>query len=144
MVRQAAVQSLRRIYVDDVFVARLEAFTLRFKNRIFEMTRDVDSDVRLASIDLVNQLLRFDLLTETERKSLVPLVIDEDIQVRRRIAPLVIKQVQLSPFYQERVTAGLRIFYSSSILPRSLIASLPRGRRSIRDQEFSRTDPRMD
>eukprot|EP00118_Oscarella_pearsei_P026508 m.310008 g.310008 ORF g.310008 m.310008 type:complete len:1179 (+) comp49089_c0_seq1:111-3647(+) len=65
-VRQQTVASLVNVFEDQEDFSSLSAFTERFKNRIVEMTRDVDGRVTAEAFKLLDQLVTMNVLEESD------------------------------------------------------------------------------
>eukprot|EP00735_Rhodelphis_limneticus_P003790 TRINITY_DN15309_c0_g1::TRINITY_DN15309_c0_g1_i1::g.30759::m.30759 TRINITY_DN15309_c0_g1::TRINITY_DN15309_c0_g1_i1::g.30759 ORF type:complete len:1045 (-),score=260.07,sp/O82265/SCC3_ARATH/23.48/1e-21,HEAT/PF02985.17/5.9,HEAT/PF02985.17/1.7e+02,HEAT/PF02985.17/4.9e+03,HEAT/PF02985.17/1.5e+04,PEPCK_ATP/PF01293.15/0.62,PEPCK_ATP/PF01293.15/1.1e+02,HEAT_2/PF13646.1/10,HEAT_2/PF13646.1/5.9e+02,HEAT_2/PF13646.1/3.7e+03,HEAT_2/PF13646.1/3.9e+02,HEAT_2/PF13646.1/5.9e+02,HEAT_2/PF13646.1/8.1e+03 TRINITY len=89
-VRHAAMHSLENLLSDADTVSSLSLFTTRFKSRILEMTRDVSSEVSVATLRVTRLLLTapHSEATFDNEESQVPvqLVFDKNLDIRRAAA----------------------------------------------------------
>eukprot|EP00850_Spirogloea_muscicola_P001107 SM000004S14977 [mRNA] locus=s4:522604:529013:- [translate_table: standard] len=88
-VRLKAVTSLHALYREKEHIPAMELFTGRFSGRIIELADDVDVHVAEEAIQLLGELLRFQLLNKDEIASIKYLLVDESFQIRQATGTLI-------------------------------------------------------
>eukprot|EP00850_Spirogloea_muscicola_P001900 SM000007S20860 [mRNA] locus=s7:586500:592916:+ [translate_table: standard] len=88
-VRLKAVTSLHALYREKEHIPAMELFTGRFSGRIIELADDVDVHVAEEAIQLLGELLRFQLLNKEEIASIKYLLVDESFQIRQATGTLI-------------------------------------------------------
>lgn len=81
--RLKCLQALQPLYEDEDLLPRLELFTSRFKNRIIEMSLDVNYDVSVAAIKLLTSIITYNdsALEDKDCENLYELVYHTNRQV---------------------------------------------------------------
>jgi cohesin complex subunit SA-1/2 len=83
MVRRKCLNVLVDIYEHNVLLERMHTFLMRFKERLIEMTLDVDLQVRILALRVLFQLSVLGLLDVKDLDNIADLVVDEDPEIRR-------------------------------------------------------------
>ena len=83
IVRRRCLNVLIDIYDHNVLLERMHTFLMRFKERLLEMTLDVDLQVRILALRALSQLSALGLLDVKDLDNIADLVVDEDPEIRR-------------------------------------------------------------
>lgn len=84
--RLEVIRQLLRLYKDPSKLAGLKSFTERFRGRMVEIgTKDSDSSVRAATVELLDILRENGLLEPDDIDSVGQLIYDDDLRVRKSI-----------------------------------------------------------
>ncbi|XP_071717100.1 sister-chromatid cohesion protein 3-like [Rutidosis leptorrhynchoides] len=97
-VRKASILALQNVYDVDDNVTSLGLFTERFFKRMLDLAEDIDTSVAVSAISLVKQLLRHQLVSDDDLRSLYDLLIDDPPEIRRAIGSLVYDHVIAQKF----------------------------------------------
>ncbi|KAJ3022534.1 hypothetical protein HKX48_005951 [Thoreauomyces humboldtii] len=90
LVRMEAVRSLSKLYAIESMVSGLRPFTERFRPRLLQMAvREKDVEVRAEAVNAITRIATAGLLEDADNVALLPLIFDEDPQIRATIAHLV-------------------------------------------------------
>lgn len=85
--RAEAIKQLSRLYKSKEDVARLRAFTERFRPRLVEMAmQDSDSSIRSATVELLGMIRETGLLEPDDIDNIGRLVFDSEPRVRKAVA----------------------------------------------------------
>jgi len=88
-VRKAALNALQPLYDNREYQTQLEHFTQRFRDRIVEMTSDVDNNVCIEALKLTNKLQGQGWLEQSDVDKISELIINENANVRAEAANFV-------------------------------------------------------
>lgn len=83
LVRRRCLNVIFEIYGHNVLLERMQTFQMRFKDRLMEMTLDVDSQVRILALRVLSQLSLHSSLDSKDFDVIADLVVDEDAEVRK-------------------------------------------------------------
>lgn len=85
--RAEVIKQLSRFYKNKENVGRLRAFTERFRPRLVEMaTRDSDSNIRAATVELLDMVRQTGLLEPDDIDTIGRLIFDTEPRVRKAVA----------------------------------------------------------
>ena len=94
-VRGEVVKQLLKLYKNPENMARLRAFTERFRPRMIEMgTKDADPAIRTSTVELLELVRRMGLLQPDDIDVVGKLIFDTEPKVRKAIAPFFAANVE--------------------------------------------------
>lgn len=90
VVRLSASKSLLSVYTQPDYLTSITSFTERFKGRLIEMAGgDTEVNVRTSVIAVLVEMDKSALLEEDEREKMCWAIFDEEVKVRKAVAPFV-------------------------------------------------------
>jgi len=89
LVRRAAVETIHKIYEDPDNIPVMANFQDRFKNRLLEMSKDIDNSVSASSINLASKMLKNDLLKTNDGDDIQSYIYDQDEMIRKAAASFI-------------------------------------------------------
>jgi len=100
--RLEVVKQLHKIYQNEACVPGLSNFTERFRPRLVEMaTRDAETGVRVAAIDLLELLRKAGVLEPDDIDTISKLIYDTDNRIRKAVVPFFVAGVRES--YESKI-----------------------------------------
>jgi len=88
------VKSLQKLYESEEYVTNLRHFTERFQTRFIEMaTSDADRAVRVATIGLLHNILKRDLLEPEDIDKISLMIFDPESRIRRAVVNIFLSNV---------------------------------------------------
>ena len=93
--RLEVMRQLKKIYAVKSNRHNLRSFTDRFRNRMVEMgARDADLNVRVESLEFLNQLRSLDLLEPEDIDTVGQLIFDNEPRVRKAVAQFFVSNIE--------------------------------------------------
>jgi cohesin complex subunit SA-1/2 len=99
------VKSLQEFYKGEEYISNLRHFTERFQSRFTEMaTSDADRSVRAATIALLENIRKRDLLESEDMDKICTMIFDPEARIRKAVVKTFLANVDI---YYEEILEGI-------------------------------------